>query len=131
MSDFIQFNEGSTYIAQHGWPTTVWFLLVRSPVSSYNQQDTLAGVDEISGTGYGRMAQTLPTIVDGVISFNAMTWTTGINTDWPPSVHAIAAATTSNNSGVCLCMWNLQTNGQPRNLSGTFTFEEVTPTYVS
>lgn len=131
MSDFIQFTEGSNYITQNGWPTTVWFLLLSVPVGTLTIGATLATLPEITGTGYSRMAQALPTVTGGALVFTQMTWANGVNIDWPHSVYGIAAATTSNNTGVALCAWNLQTNGVPRDLSNPNTFEEVSPIYVN
>lgn len=132
MADFVQFNEGSNYIAVNGWPTTVYFLLSTHPVGVLSSLTTLAGgVGEISGTGYARMSQVLPTPVGGVLSFAQMTWDTGTATDWPPDVVSIVAVTTLNNSGIALCAWNLQTDGSPRDMSGSHTIEDVTPTYVT
>lgn len=131
MADFVQFTEGSNYIILNGWPSTVWFLLSVNPVGVLTESTTLAAVGEITGTGYIRQSQPLPTPVGGVLSFATMQWTNGIQVDWPNTVHSVVAATTINNNGVALCAWNLQPNGLPRNLSVPNTTEECTPTYVS
>ena len=132
MADFVEFNEGADYIAVNGWPSTVYFLLSELPVGVLTTLTTLAsGCGEITGTGYGRLSQPLPTPVGGVLSFATMTWVTGAATDWPSRVVSLVAATTHDNSGKALCAWNLQPNGVPRDLSDSNTTEEVTPTYIT
>lgn len=130
MSDFIQFNEGTDYIAASGWPQVVWFPLSIDPVGVLNAQTSLPNVSEITGTGYSRISQNCPYGASGVLAFSTMIWTTGSAVDWPHNVCSIIAATKNNNTGVALCAWNLQPGGAPRDMSLPNTTEEVTPTYV-
>ena len=131
MSDFVEFNEGANYIAEHGWPNPVYFLLSASPVGVLTATSTLAGgVGEISGTGYERQSQPLPTVIGGVLAFATMYFTTGLAVDWPHDVVSLVAVTTLNNSGIALCAWNLQPNGTPRDMAAVSTTEQVTPTYI-
>lgn len=132
MADFVQFDEGSNYIIQNGWPTTVYFLLSTAKVGALTNSSTLAGgLEEITGTGYARQSQARPTPVGGVLSFTQMTWATGVATDWPRNVTSIIAVTSPNNVGTALCAWNLQGGGAPRDMSGSNTYADVTPIYVS
>lgn len=132
MADFVQFNQGSDYLALHGWPTTTWFLLSIYPVGVLDSGTTLnGGVGEIAGTGYQRISQATPASLGGVISFAEMTWAPGAAANWPNNVVSIVAATTSDNSGVAICAWNLQIDGLVRDLSLPGSVEHVSPTYVA
>lgn len=127
----VSFEEGRKHIAQSGLPATCEFLLSTKDEASFVQGDTLAGgVGEITGTGYARQSQSLPTPTTAnptVISFAQMSWATSTATDWPAAVKSCVLVTTSDNTGVAICAWNLNgTTG--RDMSAASTTEDVTPT---
>ena len=128
-TDFITFNEGADYVLASGMPATCHFLLSTDNIAAFSPTNTLAGgVGEITGTGYGRQSQALPTPVGGDITWAASTWNTGSATDWPSAVRSMVLATTADNSGKAICAWNLIPGGGARNLSTASTTESVTPT---
>lgn len=142
MSDspgFLLFDEGEDYLNVHGWPATVYFMLSTRFVTSggagsapHNETDTLAGTGhggEITGTGYARISQSVPSSSGGQMLFTAMTWSTSSHTDWPTNVCSIVATTTSDNTGVMLGAWDLNA-GNARDMSQASTTEQVTPTYT-
>lgn len=127
----ISFEEGRKRVAQSGLPATCQFLLSTKDEASFLQTDTLAGgVGEITGTGYSRKSQALPTPTSAnptAISFSQMSWATGAATDWPAAVKSVVLVTTADNTGVAICAWNLNgTTG--RDMSAANTTENVTPT---
>jgi hypothetical protein len=131
-TDFLTFNEGTDHVLSSGMPATCHFLLSTDNVAALSATSTLAGgVGEITGTGYGRTSQSLPTPTAGDLSFTPSTWTTGSATDWPASVCSIILATTSDNSGVAIAAWNLVPGGAGRDLSHASTTEVVTPTLTT
>lgn len=130
-TDFLAFTEGENYLATHGQglPATCYFLLSTNAVSSFSIANTLAGgVAEITGTGYARQSQSAPVPSGGQVSFAMSQWTTGAATDWPAAVKSIILATTPDNTGKAICVWNLQHGGAARNLSLAGVTEQVTPT---
>ena len=132
MADFIAFNEGTTALANTGLPATCHFLLSTKSVDSttpFAVTDSLGTEDgEITGTGYARQSQSEPTAVNGVVSFVQESWSTGSATDWPANVRSVVLVTTSDDTGVMICAWNLQTGGAARDLSAANTTENVTCT---
>ena len=131
-TDFLTFNEGIDHVLSSGLPSTCYFLLSTDNVAALTATDTLAGgIGEITGTGYARQSQALPTPTLGDITFAASTWNTGSATDWPSAVRSMALATTVDNSGVAICAWNLIPGGAARNLSTASTTESVTPTLTT
>ena len=127
----ISFEEGRKKLAQAGLPATCYFLLSTKDEASFLQTDTLAGgVGEITGTGYARDNQALPTPSSAnptAIAFAQMSWATGSATDWPAAVKSIVLVTTADNTGVAICAWNLNgTTGRAMNAANTT--EQVTPT---
>lgn len=135
MPDYLFFNEGKSELANNGLPSTCYFLLSTKPCSGTGTHvagDTLAGgVGEISGTGYARQSQSEPTASSGVVSFSAVSWSTGSATDWPASVKSVVLVTTSNNSGKAIVAWNLQAGGGARDLSQSSTTEQFTGTLTA
>jgi hypothetical protein len=134
-TDFISFNEGEDSILSSGMPSTCYFLLSTkscSGTSPFSSTDTLAGgVGEITGTGYARKNQALPTPTAGALAFTLCTWTTGSATDWPATVRSIVLVTTADNSGKAICAWNLIPGNGVRDLSHALTAEFVTPTLTT
>jgi hypothetical protein len=131
-TDFLTFNEGTDHVLSAGMPSTCYFLLSTENVGALSATDTLSGgIGEITGTGYIRQSQALPTPVAGDITWASSTWNTGSATDWPSSVCSMALATTVDNSGVAICAWNLVPGGGARNLSTVSTTESVTPTLTT
>jgi hypothetical protein len=135
VADFISFSAGRAFLANGGLPATCYFLLSTKPCSGTGTHvvgDTLAGgVGEITGTGYTRQSQAEPTATTATpasVVFTQMTWNTGAATNWPASVKSCVLATTSDNSGVALCAWNLQAGGTARNMAAASTLEQFTPT---
>ena len=127
----ISFEEGRTHLATIGLPATTYWLLSTTDEASFLQTNTLVGgVGEITGTGYARQSQALPTPTSAnptVLTFAQMTWATGAATDWPSAVKSAVLVTTSNNTGVAICAYNLNgTTG--RNMSAANTTEYFTPT---
>lgn len=128
----ISFEEGRKAVAQSGLPATCYFLLSTKDEASFLQTDTLAGLasGEITGTGYARQSQALPTPTSAnptVISFTQMSWATGSATDWPAAVKSCVLVTTSANTGVMVAAWNLNgTTGRAMNAANTT--ENFTPT---
>lgn len=127
----ISFEEGRKHLAQSGLPGTTYFLLSTKDEASFLQTDTLAGgVAEITGTGYARQNQALPTPTSAnptVLSFAQMSWATGAATNWPAAVKSVVLVTTSDNTGVAVAAWNLNgTTG--RDMSAASTTENFTPT---
>lgn len=127
----ISFQEGRKLIAQSGLPATCYFLMSTKSETDFLQTDTLAGgVAEITGTGYTRKNQALPTPSSAnptVISFTLMSWATGSATDWPAAVKSVVLVSTSDNTGKAICAWNLNgTTG--RDMSAASTTENFTPT---
>lgn len=127
----ISFEEGRKHLAQSGLPATTYWLLSTKDEASFLQTDTLAvGVGEITGTGYARQSQALPTPTSAnptVISFTQMTWATGSATNWPAAVKSAVLVTTPDNTGVAIAAFNLNgTTG--RDMSAASTTENFTPT---
>lgn len=127
----ISFEEGRKLLVQSGLPATCFFLLSTKDEASFLQTDTLAGgVGEITGTGYARQSQALPTPTSAnptVLSFAQMSWATGSATNWPAAVKSVVMVSTSDNTGKALCAWNLNgTTG--RDMSAANTTEQFTPT---
>ena len=127
----VSFEEGRKHLAQSGLPATCEFLLSTTDEASFLQTATLAGgVGEITGTGYSRQSQALPTPTSAnptVISFAQMSWATGSATDWPAAVKSVVLVTTADNTGVAICAWNLNgTTGRAMNAANTT--ENFTPT---
>lgn len=127
----ISFEEGRKHLAQSGLPATCYFLLSTTDEASFLQTATLAGgVGEATGTGYARQSQALPTPTSAnptAISFAQMSWSTGSATDWPAAVKSVVLVTTSDNTGVAICAWNLNgTTGRAMNAANTT--ENFTPT---
>jgi hypothetical protein len=127
----ISFEEGRKHLAQSGLPATAYFLLSTKDEASFAQTDTLSGgVSEITGTGYARQSQSLPTPTSAnptVLSFAQMTWATGSATDWPSAVKSAVLVTTSDNTGVAVAAFNLNgTTGRAMNAASTT--ENFTPT---
>lgn len=128
----ISFEEGRKSLAQSGLPATCYFLLSTKDEASFLQTDTLSGLasGEITGTGYARQSQALPTPTSAnptAISFTQMTWATGSATDWPAAVKSCVLVTTSANTGVMVAAWNLNgTTGRAMNAANTT--ENFTPT---
>lgn len=127
----ISFEEGRKLIAQSGLPATCYFLLSTKDEASFLQTDTLAGgVAEITGTGYTRKSQALPTPTSAnptVIAFALMEWATGAATDWPAAVKSIVLVSTADSSGKAIAAWNLNgTTGRAMNAANTT--EDCTPT---
>lgn len=127
----ISFEEGRKHVAQSGLPATCEFLLSTKDEASFLQTDTLAvGVGEITGTGYARKSQALPTPTSAnptAISFTQMSWATGAAVDWPAAVKSCVLVTTADNTGVAICAWNLNgTTGRAMNAANTT--ENFTPT---
>lgn len=127
----VSFEEGRKLLAQSGLPATCYFLLSTKDEASFVQTDTLAGgVAEITGTGYARQSQALPTPTSAnptVLSFSQMSWATGSAADWPAAVKSAVLVSTSDNTGKAICAWNLNgTTGRAMNAASTT--ENVTPT---
>lgn len=127
----ISFQEGRKLVAQSGLPATCYFLLSTKSESDFLQTDTLAGgVGEITGTGYARKSQALPTPSSAnptVISFTLMSWATSSATDWPAAVKSAVLVSTSDNTGKAIAAWNLNgTTGRAMNAASTT--ENFTPT---
>lgn len=127
----ISFEEGRKHLAQSGLPATTYWLLSTKDEASFLQTDTLAGgVGEITGTGYARQSQALPTPTSAnptVMSFAQMTWATGSATNWPAAVKSAVLVTTVDNTGVAIAAFNLNgTTG--RDMSAASTTENFTPT---
>jgi hypothetical protein len=133
MADFTSFAEGDQYLLTHGngLPATCFFLLSTTAVSSFAAGTTLAvsGVGEITGTGYTRQSQSVPTPSGGTVTFTAMTWSTGSATNWPNNVKSVVLVTSTDNTGKAICAWNLVTGGASRDMSQANTSEQVTPTF--
>ncbi len=93
--------------------------------------DTLAGgVGEVTyWTGGGRVTQTVPTSVNGQISFAAFAFDSGAHSDGPSSVKSYAWATTANNTGVVIGVANAQTFGVAVDMSGQNAHLAITPVY--
>lgn len=131
----ISFEEGRKEIALNGLPATCYFLLSGKDEASFAQGDTLAGgVEEMTGTGYARESQALPTPSTAdptAIAFSQMSFVTGSATDWSNGTNGVAKSvvlvTTADNTGKAICAWNLNgTTG--RDMSAANTTEDVTPT---
>lgn len=131
----ISFEEGRKHLAQSGLPSTTFWLLSGKDEASFLQTDTLAGgVNEMTGTGYSRQSQALPTPTSAnptVMAFAQMSWVTGSATNWSNGTNGIAKSavlvTTSDNTGVAVAAFNLNgTTG--RDLSAASTTENFTPT---
>lgn len=127
----ISFEEGRKHVAQSGLPATCYFLLSTKDEASFLQTDTLAvGVGEITGTGYARQSQALPTPTSAnptVIAFSQESWATGAATDWSALAKSCVLVTTSDNTGVAVAAWNLNgTTGRAMNAANTT--ENFTPT---
>lgn len=127
----ISFNEGRKLVAQSGLPSTCYFLLSTKDEATFTVADTLVGgVAEITGTGYARESQALPTPTTAnptVVAFTQMSWTTGVAVDWPAAVKSVVLVSTSDNTGKAISAWNLNgTTGRAMNAANTT--EQVTPT---
>lgn len=127
----ISFEEGRKLLAQSGLPATCYFLLSTKDEATFTQADTLAGgVGEITGTGYARKSQSLPTPSTAnptAIAFTLMSWATGSATDWPSAVKSAVLVSTSDDTGKAICAWNLNgTTGRAMNAASTT--ENFTPT---
>lgn len=132
MADFIYANEGKDYVNTNGWPTTVYFALSTSTVDTLTAAVTQATQAEATGTGYARLSQARPTSSNGTLAFSQMSWSTGSATNWPASVKSVVAQTTgTGTAGKVLCVWNLQTGGAGRDMSGANTTENVTPSFTA
>lgn len=132
----ITFEEGRKLIAQSGLPATCVFLLSGKDEASFLQTDTLAGgLDELTGTGYGRNSQPLPVPSSAnptAIAFAQMSWQTGAATDWSNGTNGLAKSivmvSSLDNTGKAIAAWNLNgTTG--RDMSAANTTENVTPTF--
>jgi hypothetical protein len=131
-TDFLAFTEGENFVLAGGLPSTCYFLLSTKNCATFTIGDTLAGgVAEITGTGYARMSQAVPTPSSGQAAFTIMTWNTGAATNWPNSVRSLVLATTTDNSGKAICAWNLIPGGGARDMSAASTTESVTPTLTT
>lgn len=134
-TDFISFLEGEDSILASGMPATCHLLLSTNSCSGsspFSTSDTLAGgVGEITGTGYARTSQALPTPTAGTIAFAISTWNTASATDWPSTVRSVVLATTADNSGKAICAWNLVPGNGARDLSHAATVESATPTLTT
>jgi hypothetical protein len=112
-------------------PSTCYFGLSSKSIdatSPYSASDVLnGGSGEITGTGYTRDSESEPTATDGLVQFAQQSFPTGAATDWPSAVRSVFLATSSDNSGVMICAWNLQTGGTARNLAQANVTENVTP----
>lgn len=128
MWSLIVFNEGKDFLAENGWPETVWFLLSEKPVAQFAAADGLAEAAEVRGTGYGRRALPRPLSVNGVLSFDEAVWETGNASDWKPA-RSIAACSSRDQNGYLLCAWDLQESGEPRDLSRADTTERAAPIF--
>lgn len=125
------FAEGRKLVAQSGLPATCYFLLSTKDEATFLDGDTLAGgVAEITGTGYARKSQALPTpslANPTAIVFALMSWVTGSATDWPAAVKSVVLVSTSDNTGKAIAAWNLNgTTGRAMNAANTT--ENATPT---
>lgn len=132
MADFIVFDEGARELLANGLPATCRFMLSTRGVdagTAFTAGQTLAGatLGEITGTGYARQSQAEPAPSGRGVSFAQMSWSTGSATDWPAGVRSVVLVTTADNTGKAICAWNLQTGGVPRDLSGSNTTEQFTP----
>jgi hypothetical protein len=132
MADGIVFNEGKTYLANNGLPSTCYFLLSTHSVdatSPHAASDTLVGgVAEITGTGYARQTESEPTAVSGLVTFAQKSWATGSATNWPAICRSVVLVTTADSTGKALCAWNLVAGGTARDMSAANTTENFTPT---
>jgi hypothetical protein len=141
MADFLSFDEGEDWVLQNDMEAaTVWFLLsdrscpadVNSPqAGEHGGGDTLAGgVGEVTyWTGGVRQTQAVPVPSAGVIEFATEQWATGVQTDGPASVKSVVMVTTSDDSGVAIAAWNLQTGGSARSFALASTTLDFTPDY--
>lgn len=133
MANFIAFDEGTNTLASVGLPSTCYFLLSTKSVDAttpFAKADTLAAAaGEITGSGYVRGTQAEPSPAGGTVSFTQMSWATGTAVNWPAAVRSCVLATTSDNSGVMICAWNLY-GGTARDMSAANTTENVTPQLV-
>jgi len=133
MADFLLFDAGAGELLDNGLPATSYFLLSTKSVdgtSPFAASDVIGtGDGEITGTGYARESQATPAAgADRDVDFALMDWVTGAATDWPAAVRSLVLVTSSDDTGVMVCAWNLQTGGAARDLSGANTTENVTPT---
>lgn len=135
------FNEGKNSLGSNGLPANVYFFPSTKPCpvninapagGEHNPTDTLVGaaMGEITGTGYVRKTQAEPSPSGGDFVFAVMTWNTGAATDWPASVKSLVLCTTSDNTGVAICAWNLIPGGTLVNLSAASTPLAVTPSLL-
>lgn len=148
---FQVFDEGLRYIAQHGIPSTAYFLLstrIAEPdiapfyrdIGGYHQAtDTLAGgVGEVTAsatcTGYTRKSQTTPaptTDDPPQVRFAKISWATGSAADWSSNNISVVLATTADNSGVAICAWDIaDPAGTPVNLRAGGSTLDYTPYLV-
>lgn len=140
-TDFLAFSEGSQYLLTNGdgLPATCYFFLSTSSCNGAGGStqfaigNTLGGaaLGEITGTGYARQSQAAPTPSGLTITFVLMSWSTGVNTNWPNNVRSVVLATTVANTGKAICAWNLIAGGAARDLSQASTVEQFTPTLTT
>jgi hypothetical protein len=92
---------------------------------------TLAGgVGEVSyWTGGGRLSQTVPAPVNGIITFVPFAFNSGANTNGPAGVKSYAWVTTSGNTGVVIAAANVQTAGAAADMSGQNANLAIAPAY--
>lgn len=94
---------------------------------------TLAGgVGEVTyWTGGGRASQTVPTSVNGIITFTPFAFNTGTHSDGPATVKSYAWVTSSGNTGVVIEAANVQANGANADMSGQNANLAISPIFFT
>jgi hypothetical protein len=88
------------------------------------------GVGEVTyWSGGGRLSQTVPVSVNGVITFTPFAFNSGANTNGPASVKSYAWVTTANNTGVVIAASNAQAAGAAVSMAGANANLAVSPVY--
>ena len=133
MADEFIFNEGKDAILAGGLTSVVSFALSTKKcgtqqVGEHLVTDTYAGgFAEITGTGYARITvNPRPDSVDGIVSFDQISWDTGAATDWPATCRS-AIIIDSNDKLVYAC--NLQAGGDAVDMSAAGAILAWTQTF--
>lgn len=132
MADFIVFDAGADLILDEGVPANAFFALSTKSVDGttpFAVTDVIATSDgEITGTGYTRQTQVTPAASSRDVAFVQVSWDTDVNTDWPAAVRSCVLMSTSDDTGVMICAWNLQAGAVARDMSAAETIERFTAT---
>lgn len=131
MADFLLFDAGANKLLDSGITGACKFHLSTKAVGTeeagqHKHGDVLAGISEITGTGYAAKEEAAPAAAAKKKSFGAQIWKTEAHTDWPAGTKSVVLE----NGGVALCAWNLREGGAARDLSAANTTEEFTPTFT-